>query len=149
MALRLIEMVLKEKDSGEVPELLKAHKVLEHRQIRLPDGEVLVRILLDAEQIEAVLDLLENRFTSDEGNRVVPLPVEATLPRAQAQPEPGPDAAPEQAPTVEKPPERIGREALYEDIKDAARCSRVYLAMVVLSKAWPGGSFFGLDCVFR
>ncbi len=49
-------MLLKENDSGEVRELLKEHKVLEHRQIRLPDGEVLVRILLDAEQIEAVLD---------------------------------------------------------------------------------------------
>jgi uncharacterized hydrophobic protein (TIGR00341 family) len=133
MTLRLIEMVLTEENGTEVRELLKEHKVLEHRQIRLPDGEVLVRILLDAEQIEAVLDLLESRYTSEEGNRVVILPVEATLPRAQAEPEPAPDATPEQAPTVEKSPERIGREELYEDIKDAARCSRVYLAMVVLS----------------
>jgi uncharacterized hydrophobic protein (TIGR00341 family) len=131
MALRLIEMVLPEKDSGEVRELLKEHNVLEHRQVRLPDGEVLVRILLDAEQSEAVLDLLEKRYTGGEGNRVVILPVEATLPRA----EPEPAAAPGQ-PSSEsegKPPERIGREELYEDIKDAARCSRVYLAMVVLS----------------
>jgi uncharacterized hydrophobic protein (TIGR00341 family) len=133
MTLRLIEMVLTEENGTEVRELLKEHKVHEHRQIRLPDGEVLVRILLDAEQIEAVLDLLESRYTSEEGNRVVILPVEATLPRAQAEPEPAPDATPEQAPTVEKSPERIGREELYEDIKDAARCSRVYLAMVVLS----------------
>ena len=129
MALRLIEMVLREKDGGEVRELLKEHKVLEHRQVRLPDGEVLVRILLDAEQSEAVLDLLEKRYAGGEGNRVVILPVEATLPRA----EPEPAAAPGQPPPEEKPPERIGREELYEDIKDAARCSRVYLAMVVLS----------------
>ncbi len=133
MALRLIEMVLTEENATEVRELLKEHKVLEHRQIQLPDGEVLVRILLDAEQIEAVLDLLENRYTAEEGNRVVILAVEATLPRAQAAPEPEPAATPEQAPTVERSPERIGREELYEDIKDAARCSRVYLAMVVLS----------------
>ena len=90
---------------------------------------MLVRILLDAEQSEAVLDLLEKRYAGEEGNRVVILPVEATLPRA----EPEPAAAPEQPPPEEKPPERIGREELYEDIKDAARCSRVYLAMVVLS----------------
>jgi hypothetical protein len=38
MALRLIEMVLQEKEGAEVLELLKEHKVLEHRQIRLPDG---------------------------------------------------------------------------------------------------------------
>jgi uncharacterized hydrophobic protein (TIGR00341 family) len=129
MALRLIEMVLQEKDGGEVRELLKEHKVLEHRQVRLLDGEVLVRILLDAEQSEAVLDLLEKRYTGGEGNRVVILPVEATLPRA----EPEPAATPEQPPPEEKSPERIGREELYEDIKDAARCSRVYLVMGVLS----------------
>ncbi len=129
MALRLIEMVLQEKDGAEIRELLKEHKVVEHRQLRLPDGEVLVRILLDAEQSEAVLDLLEKRYTGEEGNRVVILPVEATLPRA----EPEPAATPERPPQEEKPPQRIGREELYEDIKDAARCSRVYLAMVVLS----------------
>jgi uncharacterized hydrophobic protein (TIGR00341 family) len=129
MALRLIEMVLQEKDGAEVRELLKEHKVLEHRQIRLPDGEVLVRILLDAERNEAVLDLLEKHYTGEEGNRVVILPVEATLPRA----EPEPAAAPGQPPLEEKPPGRIGREELYEDIKDAAQSSRVYLAMTVLS----------------
>ena len=128
MALRLIEMVLPEQDGEEVLELLKKHKMLEHRQIRLSDKEVLVRILLEAEQSEAVLDLLEKRYTGKEGNRVVILAVEATLPRA----EPEAAVAPEQLPE-EKSPERISREELYEDIKDAAQCSRVYLAMVVLS----------------
>jgi uncharacterized hydrophobic protein (TIGR00341 family) len=131
MALRLIEMVLQEKEGAEVLELLKEHKVLEHRQVRLPDGEVLVRILLDAEQIETVVDLLEKQYAGGEGNRVVILPVEATLPRAAREPAAAPGqplAAPE-----EKSPERISREELYEDIKDVARCSRVYLVMVVLS----------------
>ena len=90
---------------------------------------MLVRILLEAEQSEAVLDLLEKRYAGGEGSRVVILPVEATLPRA----EPEPPATPEQPPSEEKPPERISREELYEDIKNGALCSRVYLAMVVLS----------------
>lgn len=129
MALRLIEMVLREKDGEEVFDLLKEHKVLEHRQIRLSDGEVLVRILLDAEQSEVVLDLLGERYAGKEGNRVVILAVEATLPRD----EPEPADTPEQAAPEEKSPERISREEMYEDIKDAAECSRVYIAMVVLS----------------
>jgi uncharacterized hydrophobic protein (TIGR00341 family) len=129
MALRLIEMVLREKDGAEVRELLKEHKVLDHRQVRLPDGEVLVRILLDAEQIEAVLDLLEKRYAGAESTRVLILPVEATLPRA----EPEPATSAEQPPSEEKPPQRISREELYEDIKDAAQCSRTYLAMATLS----------------
>lgn len=131
MALRLIEMVLQEQDSAELHELLKAYTVLDNRQVRLQDGEVLVRILLDAEQGEAVLDLLGERYAGKDGNRVVMLPVEATLPRAK--PEPESTAAPEQAPAEEKPPGRIGREELYEDIKDAAQSSRVYFAMVALS----------------
>jgi len=120
-------MVLREKDSGEVRELLKHCKVIEHRQIRLTEGEALVRILLDAGQSET--DLLENRFTGAEGNRVVILPVEATLPRD----EPEETSTPEQSPSEEKPPQRIGREELYEDIKSGARLSWVYMAMVALS----------------
>jgi uncharacterized hydrophobic protein (TIGR00341 family) len=133
MALRLLEMVLQEKDGAGVRELLNECKVLEHRQIRLADGEVLVRILLDAEQSETVMDLLEKRYSGGEGNRVVILPVEATLPRAQAEPEPEAAATSEQAPPEEKPPQRIGREELYEDIKNGARLSRVYMSMVALS----------------
>ncbi|MCD2450584.1 TIGR00341 family protein [Methylicorpusculum oleiharenae] len=129
MALRLIEMVIQEKDGEEVVELLKDHKLLEHRQIRLSDGEVLVRILLDAEQSEAVLDVLGKRYAGKEGNRLVILAVEATLPRA----EPEPADTPEQAAQEEKSQERISREELYEDIKDAADFSWVYIAMVVLS----------------
>jgi len=131
MALRLIEMVLPEQDGMEIRALLKEHKTLDYRQIRLPDGDVLVRILLDAEQSETVLDLLGERYAGKEGNRVVILAVEATLPRAEPEPEPEPE--PEQPAPQEKPPERISREELYEDIKDAAQCSRVYLTMVVLS----------------
>jgi uncharacterized hydrophobic protein (TIGR00341 family) len=129
MALRLIEMVVREKDAGEVRDLLKDCKILDHRQVRLPDGEVLVRILLDAEESESVLDSLVDQFAVGESNRLVILPVEATLPRA----EPEPAATAGQAPPEEAPPERISREELYEDIKDAARCSRVYLSMTVLS----------------
>ncbi len=122
MALRLIEMVLKEKDSTEVNELLKEHKMLEHRHIRLPQGEMLVRILLDSKESESVLDLLEKQYSSKEGNRIVILSVEATLPRDESEP----------VATGSKP-ERVSREELYENIKDAARCSKVYLTMVILS----------------
>lgn len=129
MALRLLEMVLQEKDSRDVVALLEKCNVLEHRQIHLAGGEVLVRILMDAEQSETVMDLLEKSYTGAAGNRVVILPVEATLPRAQAEPE----VVSEQSPAEVNSPERIGREELYEDIKNGARLSRVYMTMVVLS----------------
>lgn len=43
-------------------------------------------MLLDAEQSEAVLDLLGERYAGKEGNRVVILAVEATLPRDAPEP---------------------------------------------------------------
>ncbi len=130
MALRLIEMVLREEAGrGNTRELLKEHKVLEHRQVRLPDGEMLVRLLMEAEQSETVLDVLEQQLAGLQENRVVILPVEATLPGAG----PAPPATSGQPSPEKKAPERIAREELYETIKNAARCSRVYLAMTVLS----------------
>ena len=129
MALRLIEMVLTEKDCKEARTLLEELTVLEHLQLRLADEEVLMRVLLDAEQSEAVLDVLEKRYGGEEGWRVVVLPVEATVPRA----DPEAMTTPDEANAEEAPPQRISREELYEDIKDAARCSRVYMAMVTLS----------------
>jgi uncharacterized hydrophobic protein (TIGR00341 family) len=131
MALRLIEMVLHEKDGEGVRELIADCKVIDHRQIRLGNEDVLVRILLDVEQSETVLDLLEKRYTNGEGNRVVILAVEATLPRAEVEPDAA--NAPKETPQEEKTPERIGREELYEDIKSGARLTRVYMAMVLLS----------------
>ena len=82
MALRLIEMVLPDKDAEEVQQLLKAYQVIEHRQVRLLDKEVLVRILLDAEQNDAVLDLLEKQYTDGDNDRAIILSVVATFPRS-------------------------------------------------------------------
>ena len=137
MALRLIEMVLQDKDGEDVRKLLTDCKVIEHRQVRSADGELVVRILLDAEQSETVLDLLDKRYAHREDGRVVILPVEATLPRPE--PEPEPESEPEVAvpsepsPPEEEPPQRISRQELYEDIRNGAQLSRVYMAMVALS----------------
>lgn len=130
MALRLIEMVLNEKNGDEVRNLLKDLKIIEQLQIPLKNGNVLLRILLDAQQSETVLDLLEKQYTSDNiSNRLVVFGIEATLPRVDVEPlmDNGNQSS------NEKEPERIAKEELYEDIKDNARCTKVYLTMVVLS----------------
>lgn len=127
MALRLIELVLPEDKGEEIRELLKEHHLLEHRQIPLPEEMLLVRILLDAEKSDVVLDLIEQQYADAESCRIVVLPVEATLPRIKVEDSSGDSKQDEEV------PERIGREELYEDIKDAARCTRVFLSMTVLA----------------
>lgn len=132
MALRLIELVVPETSGEALLRALEEQPLLERRQIGLANGETLVRLLLKAEQSESVLDRLEKNLGNNPANRILVLPVEATLPR----PEPEPETAIEQPPAEQAPAgscERISREELYEDISDAARCSRVYMAMVVLS----------------
>lgn len=124
MALRLIEIILPDIKVKDLREILKEHNVIEHGSLRLLNGDVLVRVLLDAKQDEAILDVLERYHPIAENNRVVILPVEATLPRAMdvSMPEKG-----------QKTPVWVSREELYEDIKDSSRCSWIYLVMIVLS----------------
>jgi uncharacterized hydrophobic protein (TIGR00341 family) len=132
MALRLIEMVVPGATGDELQELLAEQSVLELRQIDLRGGETLVRILLEAEKSEVVLDILEKRYAGTDGYRIVVLQVAATLPRLE-EPEPEEPPAGDTPPPEEKVPERISRHELYEDISNAARPSKVYFAMVVLS----------------
>lgn len=133
MALRLIEIILAEKDSHEIEEALKEQPTVEIRKAQLGGGEVLMRILVEAEKSQTVLDLLDKKYTHTETSRIVVLPVEAILPPPAPLEEAAPKEPPEQQEDTQSSPERISREELYEDITDAARCSRVYMAMVVLS----------------
>jgi len=134
MTLRLIEMVVPGHEASELQKLLAEQSVLELKQIGFGEGEALVRILLEAEKSEAVLDILEEKYAGQEGYRIVILPVEATLPRIEvAEPAASDEPHSGNEPAQEETPERISRHELYEDISDAARFTKVYFAMVVLS----------------
>jgi uncharacterized hydrophobic protein (TIGR00341 family) len=135
MALRLIEMVIPEANSGGIGELLKEHPVSGIWHEKMSEDQMLIKILLLAEETEAVLDILEKNFSAITGFRIIILPVEASIPR----PEPREEKPPKQEePELEQqPPEtkavRISREELYADIIDTAKLSKIYVAMVLLS----------------
>ena len=127
MALRLIELVVQDKSAEKITRLLKDYSVLEHRQFKLQNGEILVRILLDAEESEPILDLLDKHNAGD-GSRMVVLPVEATVPRAVSVQESS--SVPVKQNGVS---ERVSREELYEKIKNASKCSHFYMLMIFLA----------------
>lgn len=133
MALRLIEVFLPEESKDRVQEALEDPPVLGIWQESLGEGQGLVKILLQAEEAEAVLDLLEKRFSMLEDFRIILLPVEASIPRPEPEEEPPEEeqAQPEQEPEAKAT--RISRAELYADITDVARLSKVYVALVVLS----------------
>jgi uncharacterized hydrophobic protein (TIGR00341 family) len=128
----MIEMVLPEDIGHYAHEYLRDQSdlpILGFWSQLLVSGEILVRVLLDAEHTEAVLDVLENNYGSIEGFKAILLPVEASLPR----PEPAEEVSAKAESTERGRARRISREELYFDIVDATKLSKVYVAMVLLS----------------
>lgn len=133
MPLRLIEAILPENAPGELPEVLGEQHVAGIWPEQLHDGQVLVRVLVSAQQAEQVLDRLEARYSGSDRFRLMLLPVEATLPRLEPPEENGGPGKTEASEEANNAGERVSREELYTDIAEGARLSVVYLVTVVLS----------------
>ncbi len=131
MALRLLELTLPEEDLAKLPELLREQPVVELWTRAAGEPAAGARVLLEAQHVETILDLVTGRFGEGGGFRAVLLPVEATLPRVEAPEAEPPGEALEAG--GEARGERISREELYEDLAEASRLSAVYLVMVALS----------------
>lgn len=134
MALRLIEVFLPLEEKDRIQDTLKDHKILGSWQEGLSEGKILIKLLLSTEETGAVLDLLEKRFSSVDGFRIILLPVEASIPRPQPEEEPPSDHK-EPAPE-EKPEKKIGgisREELYADIQKTCQLSWVFVVFVILA----------------
>lgn len=133
MAFRVIEAVMPEDRRQEVHDLLKEQPVLDSWDEHLSDGRVLIKILIDGGNCEAILDLLSQRFRAIEGFRAILLDVEATIPRPE-QPQPEkPESSQLIVESEKKSTSRISREELYTDVVDRARLSWVYVITVILS----------------
>ncbi|MDF1678083.1 MAG: TIGR00341 family protein [Legionellaceae bacterium] len=126
MALRLIEIVLKKEDTGALEQFLNQYEVIEYTKLALLEKKILFRILVSTDIYETVLAFLDEQYIADKDNRVTVITVEATLPLTEAPDNP--------LPQVEKALQgRVATEELYEDVKDASECSKIYMMMVVLS----------------
>jgi uncharacterized hydrophobic protein (TIGR00341 family) len=133
MSLRLVEIVLPEDVEKDIEGLLAELQVLRVWHEKGPNKRIFMKLLIPAEETEAVLDALEKRYSTGEAFRIVLLPVEATLPRVEEPAEPpqkDQEASEEMAQTKIG---RISREELYQDILGVTQLSKVYLVMVVLS----------------
>ncbi|GBD39398.1 hypothetical protein HRbin37_01677 [bacterium HR37] len=136
MALRLIEMFVPSSENPDsIRELLKDYPILGIWHQSLSEDSVLVKMLLEAEQTEDVLDFLEQRFSGLKGFRIVLLPVEASLPRPEEQKKE--ESSLLEKPISEKEQEtkgtRISREELYTDIVETTKLSSIYVVLVILS----------------
>ncbi len=138
MALRLLEVRMPGADLEKVRGLAEGLRVVEVWSSADADGQPgQVRILVNAEDTEALSDLLVRELGAREGFRIVSLPVEATVPAVVEPPPPPTDAGGGEA-KADDARGRISREELYEDLASASRLTSVYLVMVALSTVVAG-----------
>ena len=148
MALRSIEITLPEGKKEQIEELLSERKealdvrmqhiigVWKHpvkgvMYSRLSEEQILVKILVFAEESESLLKSLQERFSDEDGFRINIIPVEASLP-AEEMAVKSTDAA-DLSGDKENKSFRLSREELYEDISTATKLTRVYVVLVILS----------------
>jgi uncharacterized hydrophobic protein (TIGR00341 family) len=129
MALRLAHIFLPKESSGLLEELKEKFSIINHYELD-DENRKEMRLLLDAEMTEPVLDYIENRYGLREDFRVIIVPVEAIIPRLKT--EEKPETA-EKAQKTENEAKRIYREELYEDVKSVASSNLTFFLMVVLS----------------
>lgn len=134
MALRQIEIFIPSKGEFRIQEALKDLPFLGSWQERYSKDFIQIKILLEAENSELVLDKLEQKISQMEGYRIILLPVEATLPK----PKPEKEEVPEEKEPVpeEKLNEktiRISREELYSDIEETIKQTRMFIILAFLS----------------
>lgn len=132
MPLRLLEFMVSDDEAERLPDLLEEQPTLGIWNSESAHGDVTVRILLDAEHVDALSDKLIDSYGSRDDFRMVLLAVEATLPRIE---KPEEEKARQEAQTAsgEGAKPRISRDELYEDMDQASRSMPVFLVMVGLS----------------
>ncbi|MCL7412420.1 MAG: TIGR00341 family protein [ANME-2 cluster archaeon] len=134
MALRQIEIFIPSKGEFRVQDALKDLPLLGLWQERYSKDFIQIKILLEAENSEFVLDRLEQKISLVEGYRIILLPVEATLPK----PEPPKEEAPEEKEPVPEEKSnnktvRISREELYSDVEETINQTRLFIVLALLS----------------
>lgn len=133
--LRLIEAVIPIASLDGLVEEIGAKGVIDVWSYEAADGRGLLRILIEAEGTEGLTDELAERFSRDEGYRLMLLPVEATFPSVEKEKDEDEEDEPteREGPWKRKGPLRISREELHQDLSVSTRISAVYLTTVGLS----------------
>ena len=130
MALRLIEMVVKNEDSFDVEGVLQDYPLIDFWKYNSKDDKEIVKILVDAERTGKVLETLSNEFSNSEDFRIVLLPADATLPESEIQRE---KESKRKRFNFFSKTEHLSIEELFNDISDKSELNIDYISLVVLS----------------
>jgi uncharacterized hydrophobic protein (TIGR00341 family) len=141
MALRVMQIYLPHSADANLDELLEERKILGRWRDADADQMVL-HLLVPAEETESIMDRFEQRFSDVEGFHVILFPVEAALPRPKVKPE---EESPATEEETEKDRQRVSREELYNEVTESLGITPVYLGMIVLSSIVAAVGLLGDD----
>ncbi|MEZ6242996.1 MAG: TIGR00341 family protein [Phycisphaerales bacterium] len=120
---RMLEVVVGADRESELESLLSGEGVAAAWALTRNEQIAVWKAAVTSQGVEAVLDRLDEAFGGDERFRAILYALEATLPRMELKEEEG----------EERPPQRVSRAELYEDIAGSAALTRMYLGQVVLA----------------
>ncbi|MEZ5949085.1 MAG: hypothetical protein R3C12_07705 [Planctomycetaceae bacterium] len=136
MVLRVMQIFVPEGTDDTINVLLEGREIL-GRWRDTDAGQIVLHLLVPAEETEPIMDRFEQQFADSKGFHVILLPVDAVLPRPKPEPEPEPE--PDKADVPPEPEEikygkqRINREELYSQVTDGLDTSLVFVGMAILS----------------
>ena len=134
MALRLMEIVVPEQYSNETLALLTQHNVVDYWLTCGCESNSIFKIILQVEKTEAIINAVEKRFGHIQEFRMVLLPLEATIPSPKEIEKKDEEKEKDgSVDTEQKPPLRVSRQELYNEIFYGANLTTVFLVMVFLS----------------
>jgi uncharacterized hydrophobic protein (TIGR00341 family) len=130
MALRLLEVTIPADEVKTAREILDADPAARDWHEWPGDGQMHLRVLLDAEETGDLVDALNDRLGQLPGFQVLICAVEAAIPAREptVAPDPDPDC-----PAPSRVASGLSREELHDDFVDLTKVSRVFVIMVVLS----------------
>lgn len=132
--LRLIEMLIPEEKKTDAEKLLSDdEKVFDFWYGRVSEKKVMMKILVDAEKSQTVIDKLEDNFGTYENFRILLFHVEGSLPLPEKEEEKKKKKDKEEKEEEGKETKGVSREELYTDVVDQSKLSYVYILLIGLS----------------
>ncbi|MBS3815970.1 MAG: TIGR00341 family protein [Candidatus Thermoplasmatota archaeon] len=130
---RLIEMIIPGKKLEKARDLLEEDdKVLDFWHEDVAEEKVLMKLLVDADESQTVIDSLNDKFSRYEAFRLLLFRVEASLPVAEEEEEEEEEKE-EGKEEDGKETRGVSREELYAEVKDQSELSRVYVLLTLLA----------------
>ncbi len=132
MDFRLLELILPHEKAETAREVVQEHEPLEVWIDDQNEDLSVVRVLIDTNRTENLMDTLSEKYSNIDGFRIILYSVEATLPQPKIEEEKEEDKADKKEESA-KEVDRISREELYADVTRGSELTTVYTGLVILS----------------